>query len=306
MLLDLIDELLGLITIKIKQKTGRPSQKVNDILFSMLLKIYTGLSSRRLISDLKMAKDLDYISKVPCYSTLMLYFNDKRLQKLLQELVHVSAIPLKNQEQQFAADSSGFSISKFGRWFDYRWNKEREQRLYQKAHIMVGTLTNVVTAIEVTNQWSGDNPQFKHLLKKTVLNFEVKEVMADKAYCSRENYRLAQELGIMPFIPFRANMVGTKKGLSIWRKMHTYSRENPQAFGEKYHRRSNVETAFSMIKAKFGSELMTKNYTANMNEILCKVLCHNLCCLIAAYFEFNVEATFCTETVKTAKVALSY
>lgn len=306
MLLNLTEELLNLISIKTEQTNGRPPQKVRDMVFCMLLKTYTGLSSRRLQSDLKTAKDLNYISKVPCYSTLMLYFNDKRLQALLQELIHVSAIPLKDREEQFAIDSSGFSTSKFGRWFDYKWDKEKEQRIYQKAHIMCGTLSNVVVSVEVTNQRGADCPQFKHLLKKGVLNFRVKEVSADRAYCSHENYGLAEELGVVAFIPFRSNMSNRARGLAVWKKMYDFSKNHPQAFGEKYHRRSNVESTFNMIKQKFGSDLMTKNFDANMNEILCKILCHNLCCLITAYFKLNVETVFCTETKKHIKKTLKY
>jgi transposase len=59
-----------------------------------------------------------------------------------------------------------------------------------------------------------------------------------------------------------------------------------------YHRRSNVETTFSMIKAKFGEKLRSKTATAQANEVLCKVLCHNLCVLIQSMYEFGIEADF--------------
>jgi hypothetical protein len=35
-----------------------------------------------------------------------------------------------------------------------------------------------------------------------------------------------------------------------------------------------------MIKAKFGEVVRAKTPVAQVNEVLCKVLCHNLCCLI--------------------------
>jgi hypothetical protein len=47
-----------------------------------------------------------------------------------------------------------------------------------------------------------------------------------------------------------------------------------------------------MIKAKFGDRLRSKTKTAQINEALCKVLCHNLCCLIQSMFELNVKAEF--------------
>ena len=58
-----------------------------------------------------------------------------------------------------------------------------------------------------------------------------------------------------------------------------------------YHKRSNVETTFSMIKAKFGERLRSKTEIAQINEALCKVLAHNLCCLIQSIYELGIEAT---------------
>ena len=36
-----------------------------------------------------------------------------------------------------------------------------------------------------------------------------------------------------------------------------------------YHKRSNVETTFSMIKEKFGTRLLSKKELAQVNEVLC-------------------------------------
>ena len=65
-----------------------------------------------------------------------------------------------------------------------------------------------------------------------------------------------------------------------------------EEFLQHYHKRSNVETTFSMIKAKFGQRLRSKTLTAQINEALCKVLCHNLCVLIQSAHELGVEAVF--------------
>ena len=46
---------------------------------------------------------------------------------------------------------------------------------------------------------------------------------------------------------------------------------------DHYHKRSNVETAFSMIKAKFGGVVRSKTPVAQMSEVLVKILCHNIC-----------------------------
>jgi hypothetical protein len=53
-----------------------------------------------------------------------------------------------------------------------------------------------------------------------------------------------------------------------------------------------VETTFHMIKAKFGARVRAKTHTAQVNEVLAKVLCHNLCCLVSAFFELGIDAKF--------------
>jgi transposase len=59
-----------------------------------------------------------------------------------------------------------------------------------------------------------------------------------------------------------------------------------------YHKRSNVEATFHMIKSKFGQRLRSKTLTAQINEALCKVLCHNLCVVIQSQHELGIETDF--------------
>jgi hypothetical protein len=50
-----------------------------------------------------------------------------------------------------------------------------------------------------------------------------------------------------------------------------------------------------MIKTKFGDALRSKTRTAQINEALCKVLCHNICCLIESMYELNLRPKFWKE-----------
>jgi transposase len=102
---------------------------------------------------------------------------------------------------------------------------------------------------------------------------------------------MAENQGIKPYIDFRKNAKPDRK-CDAWTKMFHYYSMNRADFYQHYHKRSNVETTFSMIKAKFGGHLRSKTFTAQANEALCKILCHNLCCLIQSAYELGTEATF--------------
>jgi hypothetical protein len=67
---------------------------------------------------------------------------------------------------------------------------------------------------------------------------------------------------------------------------------NRDEYLKHYHKRSNVESTFSMVKAKFGDHLRSKTDAALFNEALCKILCHNLCVLVMSDYELGIVAKF--------------
>ena len=55
---------------------------------------------------------------------------------------------------------------------------------------------------------------------------------------------------------------------------------------------SSIEIAYSVTKGKFGDSLRSKSGVGQVNEALCKVLCHNLCVLVQAMHELKIETIF--------------
>jgi hypothetical protein len=138
----------------------------------------------------------------------------------------------------------------------------------------------------------------------------MQEVSADKAYLSAASLQTVIDHSAMPYIPFKSNSASDwglsgKRGQdsrakwnrksTLWRRMYHYYSYNQTWFMQQYHKRSNVESTFHMIKSKFGDALRSKTETAQINEALCKVLCHNLCCLIQSMFELDIKPEFWTE-----------
>jgi hypothetical protein len=74
--------------------------------------------------------------------------------------------------------------------------------------------------------------------------------------------------------------------------MYYFFARNREKLLEHYLQRSNAETAFSQIKGEFGDSLRSKSDTGQVNEALCKVLCHNLCVLVQAMQELGIEPAF--------------
>jgi transposase len=155
-------------------------------------------------------------------------------------------------------DSSGFSTSRFVRWFNKKYGKEIDNREWVKVHLMCGVETKIVTSVDVSGWTANDTPYFVPLLERTAKYFQMQEISADKAYLSHKNLQAVAKANATPFIPFKANTIVPKKN-TIWSEMYHYFMYNREQFLAHYHKRSNVETAFSMIKAKFGDAVRSKS-----------------------------------------------
>ena len=275
-------------------KNGRPPLLLSDAVFSIVFKVYSTVSQRRFVSDLREAHARGYVSKVPHFNSISNYLENPALTPLLHELITQSSLPLKSVETDFAVDSSGFTTSRFTRWFDCKYGTPKVKQDWVKVHIMCGVKTNVVTAIEIHGQWASDTKLLPALVNSTAHNFQVAEVSADKGYASRSNADAIASAGATPFISFASHHTGSGSG--TWAKMYHYFQFKRTEFLQHYHKRSNVESTFSMIKRKFGDSLRSKTDTAMMNETLCKVLCHNLVVLIHETHELGIEPIFWSES----------
>lgn len=282
---------------------GQRRMALEDMIFAMAFKVYSTISGRRFMTDLRDAQGKGYLSQTPSYNVIFDYFQSEMLTPYLEMLIEESSLPLQAIEKDFAVDSSGLSTGIHQRWVEHKWGAVRSQyvdlgdttrRDWIKVHLMCGVTTNVVTAVKVTDNHAGDCPQFQGLVDTTAQNFTMDEVSADKAYLSNNNLKAVASHAATPYIPFKVDSTITKdkKQSQLWKQMFHYFSYNQERFMKQYHKRSNVETTFSMIKAKFGDKVRSKTKRAQINEALCKVLCHNICCLIQSMYELGLKPKF--------------
>lgn len=292
-----VEELLRALCAGVEQPPkgkGHPRLPLSDVVFASVMKVYSTVSGRRASTDIRECATKGLIAKAPHYNSIFNYLENPALTPLLKALVAESAAPLRAVETDFAVDSSGFSTSVYARWYDAKYGKERKRNQWVKCHIMCGVKTNVVTSVEVTGPDVHDATQFPELVVSTAERFSVAEVSADKAYLSRDNVKLVDDVGAKPFIPFKVN--SSAKGSEVWARLFHFYGFQRESFLAHYNKRSNVETTFSMLKRKFGGSVRSKKPTAQVNEILCKIVAHNLCVLVQSFYELGIEATFWTKT----------
>jgi transposase len=271
--------------------TGRRHVPLADQVFASAFKVYSTVSARRFHSDLADAHERGYLSRLMHPVSVCKYLENEALTPTLKALIAQSALPLRAVETTFAPDSTGFSTSRFVRWFDEKYGTERSGHAWVKAHAVCGVKTNVVTAVEIAGPDAGDSPMFRPLVEATARGFNVKEVCADKAYLSRENLDLVDALGGTAYVPFKSNSTPGEAG-SVWERMFHYYSFHREAFLRHYHARSNVESTFSMVKAKFRDHVRSRSDTAMVNEVLCKFLCHNICVVHQSQIELGIEPVF--------------
>jgi transposase len=152
--------------------------------------------------------------------------------------------------------------------------------------------TNIIAAVEILDKRANDCPQLPALVKAAAKGFRVLEVSADKAYLDRDNFDAVAEVGGTLYAAFKSNSTGGVGGL--FEKMFHLFCLNREDYLRHYHKRSNVESTFSMVKRKFGDSLRSKTDTAMVNEALAKLLAHNLVVVIHEMYELGIDPTFGT------------
>ncbi|MBS3148157.1 transposase [Candidatus Woesearchaeota archaeon] len=297
-------KLLAGITANIRNPAysfGRPTNPLSDTIYSMIFKVYSGFSGRRFASDLSNAEQKNYVEKKVPYNSMFDYFGKKEITSLLADMVVLTSLPLRTVEKDFAIDSTGFATTNFQRWFSFKHGRELSTRRWVKCHFMTGTKSNIVSSVKITTEFDNDSPELPELVKTTAEHFDMKEVSADKAYLGKENLQTINDVGASPYIPFKSNSQPNGNGM-LWKKLYHYFMLKNEEFMQHYHKRSNAETTVHMIKSKFGDRVRSKNWTAQVNEVLCKVICHNIVVVIHEMNELGISPSFALIQESTANI----
>ena len=89
---------------------GVPTPVARKI-FAAVFKVYSTVSGRRFMCDLRDAQERGYVGEAPHYNSVFRVLENPEITAVLKRLVIQSSLPLRSVEVNFACDSSGFSTS---------------------------------------------------------------------------------------------------------------------------------------------------------------------------------------------------
>ena len=293
---NILADLCDLLEEPPHNSVGRKPTKTKDVIFAIVLKEYLNISSRRVQSDLRLFKRAGFITSEIPFNTLLDHMERQELKHIFKELIEISSLPLKQIELDFAIDSTGFSSSRYLTYFNYKHKRDLREKVWRKCHAVCGVKTNIITSVEITEGHVADNNLFEPLAKDTARNFKIRDFSADKGYLAGKNFALIKELGGQAFIPFKKNTTGSSNSQSehrsYFKQAYRFFKEHQEEYLNRYHKRSNIESSFSMIKRRFGNNVKCKKETSQDNEIYAKVLAHNVCVLIQEIFLNKITINF--------------
>jgi len=261
-----------------EQYFGRPRAPYSDIIKSLLVMAFNGLSYRRSQSDIVNLYSNHMIDTISRKSTLHKYMNEERTKKILDNLVQQTALFFREHEDTLIVDSTWFGKRMYTGGYTKVHDKQSNLAKTRKMHIGILKNSRIIAVCKPTRGTVNDFKIFEHIVVSAVKNgFSIKTLLADKGYAGKQNYFLCSNLNIENiFIDFKSNVTMRRAKSGAWRKQLTLFREHPEIWKENYRFRVIIESVISSIKKKQKNYLTSKNETAMDCELLLKCLVHNL------------------------------
>ena len=189
---------------------------------------------------------------------------------------------MRNKDEAQGRKKPGKPRGKPGSW-GASVNASRRRNLWAmpKLSVAVASSCHLILAAKVRVGNGSDAPDFDDLLVHSWRRAAVKTVVADAGYDSEANHCIArQDMGVRSIIPPGIGRPTSKLPTGRWRR-HMAKRFARKADQKLYGQRSQSETVHSMIKRNQGSALRSRTPERREQEMLLRVITHNITLMCA-------------------------
>ena len=273
------------------REPGRPKHNPSDEAKVVLMAQYFGLSNRVAQGYMLLFKEKLRLTSLFSYKTIERAYGDMEVQQILEEVFELTNVPVADLEREFGPDGSGLATSCKQNYENDR-AKDQTRKGYEKIMVMVGLKYKLVSAFKFADKPSAhEAPYFEFLLNETVKRYRRVDLVAgDSGFLSRVNCDLVVGVGGVPrFYPKRGCCLRSK-GSRAWRVMFEELVLDPQKWLEDYHRRSNVEGCFSVLKRDNFLPLRKKLVVRKRQEAFSRVCNLNIKRLCYLNYLENINA----------------
>jgi transposase len=287
----------------LKTATGRGCAHPKGLLAKLLLaQQYDGRGNRNSIGLLTLMGERLRIASTrnpPSYKALERAYEDPAVVGLLNEVFFLTQRPVQGLEDSFAVDGTCFPATIKQNWESAKeefLKKPNGRRVFEKTIIACGTTFKIIAGFAVTSTpHAHDSPYLKPLLTQIRELYEdVKLVVADSGFLSRENCKAITELEAKPRIMPKGNVSMKAKGVKAWRDMLREFTEQTQAWLRDYHTRSISETIPSTMKRTNPTPIRKKLIIRRTVELLARICIYNIRQLTYLKYTHNIQLNFTT------------
>jgi transposase len=128
------------------------------------------------------------------------------------------------------------------------------------------------------------------LARLKALGWNAKYLLGDTIYSTEPMLEAILAFGAEPVIPFKSIYTAARLPASpLMRRFYKQLLADPEAVRNRYRYRVLIEAEISALKRRFSENLRSREPIARVNEILFKVLCHNICCIVHAVKEHGLD-----------------
>ena len=242
-------------------------------LFLLVYKQFRKFTYKELLEDLSDNLTLRAylgLNTLPNYTTLIKFA--KRLpQKIFEKLI-AAFKKYVGQPQKVAIDGTGISLDNASPHYCKRIGKPYQKRPFLKLSVIVEIKDYLILQFKIRKKARHDLMDAYPLVKNLAKNYCPEIFYGDRGYDSEKLFKLIfEELGAYPLIFQKRQDVPKYKRKGMYRKQ-TFEVFD---YGE-YLQRNKVETAFSILKRKFGFSIRSKNVKNQKVEAMCRIMAYNI------------------------------